>query len=336
VAIFDLPLDELQRYRPDLPEPEDFDEFWTSTLDEAREHELDVRLDPVDSGLVAVRTWDVSFNGFGGHPIRGWLHIPRSGLMTATGKLPAVVEYQGYGGGRGLPHEFVFWATAGYAHFVMDTRGQGSGWAAGDTPDPAGSGPAHPGFMTRGILNAHDYYYRRVFVDAVRAVAAVREHDAIDSAEIIVTGVSQGGGIALAVAGLQQDIAAVMPDVPGLCNWPRTIEITDRTPAAEITNYLKVHRDQRHEALRTLSYFDCALLSRRARAPALFSVALMDQVCPPSTVYAAYNAYTGPKAIRVYPDNEHEGGGRFHQAKQLSWLRELFANELTVWTGTEA
>jgi cephalosporin-C deacetylase len=56
----------------------------------------------------------------------------------------------------------------------------------------------------------------------------------------------------------------------------------------------------------------------------------MDQVGPPSTVYAACNAYTGPKASRVNPDNEHEGGGRFDHAKQLSWLRELFANELSV------
>jgi cephalosporin-C deacetylase len=172
-------------------------------------------------------------------------------------------------------------------------------------------------------------------VDAVRAVAAVRQHDAIDSAHIIVTGISQGGGIALAVAGLQQDIAAVMPDIPGPCNWPRAIEISDRTPYAEITSYLKVHRDQRNEALRTLSYFDCALLSRRAHAPAVFSVALMDQVCPPSTVYAAYNAYAGPKTIRVYPYNDHEGGEGFHQAEQLSWLRELFASQLSGWVADE-
>jgi cephalosporin-C deacetylase len=332
VPTFDLPLDELQRYAPDLREPEDFDAFWASTLDDAREHELDVRLEPVESGLLAVRTWDVSFNGFGGDRIRGWLHIPRVALRTGTGKLPAVVQYQGYGGGRGLPHESVFWATAGYAHLVMDTRGQGSGWSTGDTPDPTGSGPAHPGFMTRGILDPHDYYYRRVFVDAIRAVAAVRQHDAIDGAHVVVAGVSQGGGIALAMAGLLNDVAAVLPDVPGPCNWERAIEITDRTPYAEITQYLKVHRDRREEALRTLSYFDCALLSRRANTPALFSVALMDQVCPPSTVYAAFNAYAGPKAIRVYPYNDHEGGEGFQQAEQLRWLRELFANQLSAAT----
>jgi cephalosporin-C deacetylase len=49
----------------------------------------------------------------------------------------------------------------------------------------------------------------------------------------------------------------------------------------------------------------------------------MDPVCPPSTVCAAYNAYSGPKEIRVYPFNEHEGGQAFHEAEQLRWLHDL-------------
>lgn len=61
-----------------------------------------------------------------------------------------------------------FWATAGYAHLIMDTRGQGSGWSSGHTADPEGSGPAQPGFLTRGISEPATYYYRRVFVDAVQ------------------------------------------------------------------------------------------------------------------------------------------------------------------------
>jgi len=61
--------------------------------------------------------------GFGGDPIKGWLHLPRA---RTDAPLPCVVEYLGYGGGRGLVHDRVTWATAGYAHFVMDSRGQGS------------------------------------------------------------------------------------------------------------------------------------------------------------------------------------------------------------------
>ncbi len=120
----------------------------------------------------SIDTFDVTFRGFGGSPIRGWLHLP----ATRTGPLPGVVEFGGYGSGRGLAHERIFWAIAGYAHLMMDTRGQGSSWFIGETPDPDGDGAAaQAGFMTQGILDPATYFYRRVFTDAVRAVETIRD-----------------------------------------------------------------------------------------------------------------------------------------------------------------
>lgn len=319
MAQFDLPLAELRAYTPDLAEPADLDRFWATTLAEARSQPLGPTFTAVDSGLTEVTTYDVTFGGFGGAPVRGWLHLP----THRAGSLPAVVEYVGYGGGRGLAHERVLWATAGYAHFVMDTRGQGSGWSVGATPDSDASGdPAHPGFMTRGILDRDRYYYRRVYTDAVRAIEAVRAHPAVDAARVAVTGQSQGGGLSLAVAGLVGDLAGVMPDVPFLSDFPRAITLVDTAPYAEIARYLKVHRDHVEAVTTTLACFDVAVLGRRASAPALFSVGLMDETCPPSTVYAAYNHYAGPKEIREYPFNDHEGGEGFHRLEQLRWLRD--------------
>src|SRR4029079_14148710 len=207
----------------------------------------------------------------------------------------------------------------------MDTRGQGSTWAVGDTPDPDATGaPFHPGFMTQGILDPSTYYYRRVFTDAVRAVEAVRTMDAVDPSRVVATGGSQGCGISLAVAALVPDLAGVMPDVPFLADFPRAITSVDTDPYSEIVRYLKAHRDHVELVHRTLSYFDVANLGRRAAAPALFSVALMDLICPPSTVFAAYNHYAGSKEIREYPFNDHEGGQGFHDAAKLAWLHERF------------
>jgi cephalosporin-C deacetylase len=317
----DLPIDALRTYSPDLRVPADLDAFWSTTLADTRQHDLAVSSTPVDTSLAVMESFDVSYAGYGGAPIRAWLHLP----VSRTGPLPAVVEYLGYGGGRGLPHERFLYAAAGYAHLVMDTRGQGSTWAVGDTPDPEGGGaPFHPGFMTQGILDPATYYYRRVFTDAVRAVEAVRTMDKVDPAQVVVTGGSQGGGISLAVAALVPDLAGAMADVPFLSDFPRAITFVDTNPYSEIVHYLKAHRDHTDRALETLSYFDGAILSRRAQAPALFSVGLMDQICPPSTVYAAYNAYGGPKQIREYPFNDHEGGGGFHEVAQLAWLKERF------------
>lgn len=318
----DLPLEELRRYVPELPVPDDLREFWAGTLAEAGEVPLDAAAEPVDTGLVTVETHDVSFAGAGGAEVRAWLHLTARGLR-GDGPLPGVVQFQGYNGGRGLPHEHVFWASAGFAHLVVDTRGQGSGWTVGDTADPVGSGAAQPGFMTRGVLSPQDYYYRRVYTDAVRAVEVLRGHADVDAERIAVTGISQGGGIALAVSALATGVRAVMPDVPFLCDFPRATRIAPGDPYGEIVRYLKAHRDRVDRVFRTLSYFDAAVLARGSTVPALFSVALMDQICPPSTVFAAYSAHGGTKEIRVYPFNDHEGGGALQQREQLAWLRRL-------------
>jgi cephalosporin-C deacetylase len=132
--------------------------------------------------------------------------------------------------------------------------------------------------------------------------------------------------MALAAGSLLTDVAAVLPDVPFLCDIRRAVDVAQEEPILELVRYLAVHRDQVDATFATLAYFDLAILGRWATAPSLFSVALMDRVCPPSTVYAAYNAYGGEtKQIREYPFNDHEGGGMFQRVEQLRWLDALLA-----------
>lgn len=322
MPLYDLPLHQLETYLPEVSEPADFDDFWAATLDQAATFDAGLRLEPVTTGLTLVESYDLTFAGFGGHPVRGWLTRP-AGRSEA---LPAVVEFLGYGGGRGVPHEHLAWAAAGYVHLIMDTRGQGSVWGTGGhTADPVGSGPSVPGFLTRGLRDPADHYYRRVFVDAARAVRAVRLVDGVDPDRVAVAGASQGGGVALAAAVLVPDVWAVMADVPFLCHVRRAVEITDAGPYPEVAKYLAVHRGDVDRAFRTLSYLDGVNFARRAAAPALFSVALMDVTCPPSTVFAAYNHYGQhrpgvQKEIAVYPFNGHQGGAAEQLVRQIGWL----------------
>ena len=322
MAIFDLTLDELKAYHPQREEPNDFDAFWKSTLAEARAHPLNAGFERVDYGLTAQETFDVTFNGFGGQPVKGWLILP----SQRQGKLSCIVEFIGYGGGRSFPIDWLLWSSGGYAHFVMDTRGQGSAWSPGDTPDLyAEGGNAHyPGSMTNGILDPKHYYYRRVFTDAVRSIETARTHPAVDATQIAVTGGSQGGGITLAAAGLVPEVAAAMPDVPFLCHYRRATELVDTYPYKEIADYCHIHRDKLETVFNTLSYFDGVNFAARAKAKALFSTGLMDQVCPPSTVYAAYNQWMGEKDIKVYPYNGHEGGGSYQTIEKLKFIKNIW------------
>lgn len=310
----------LYEYRSSQVRPDDFDDFWDRTLGSSRSKGWQPRFTRVDSGLVTVDVFDVEFPGYDGDVVRAWLRMPAG----ASEPLPAVVEFVGYGGGRGDPRENLLWASAGFAHLHMDTRGQGSMWSTGDTDDPVGSGPAAPGFMTRGITAPEDYYYRRLITDAVRAVDVAFEHPVIDASAVSVLGFSQGGGLALAAAALQPRLASAFAFVPFLCDFPRAVTITDRVPYHELVHYLAVHRDQVAAVSRTLSYVDGVNFARNAQVPILFSAALMDPTCPPSTVFGAFHEYAGPKQMKVWPFNGHEGGGRDDEHAALRALQERF------------
>lgn len=269
--LYDLTLEKLKTFLPERNEPADFNEFWKKTISEVMEYELHSVFTPKDFGLSLFDTFDVEFKGYAGQTIKGWFIIPKA----IKKPLPCVVEYIGYGGGRGFPTDWLLFPSAGFAAFIMDTRGQGSSWSPGETADIAidGSSPHFPGFMTLGVLDPRTYYYRRVYMDAYRAIEAARSHPSVDKNKIAVTGVSQGGGISIAMSGLIDNLSAVMPDVPYLCNFPRAVRLTDEMPYHEISRFLKVHRDKVETVFKTLSYFDGMQFAVRANAPSLFSTA---------------------------------------------------------------
>jgi cephalosporin-C deacetylase len=330
----DFPLAELRAYRGSSPLPADLGTFWSKTIDDARAHPLNPRFDRVETYLPLIETYDVTFAGYGGDPIKAWLHLPAGRGGEQREPLPAVVHYLGYSGGRGLPHQNTLWAQAGYAMLIMDSRGQGYGGMLGETPDPhpSAGGVSFPGLMTRGLLDRNTYYYRRLFTDAFRAIEAVQAHPAVDASRVVVQGVSQGGGLAVAAAGLAagrlDGVIACLPDVNFLADYQRALDVATTGPYPELENYLKRHRSEVEAAFATLPYFDVVNLARAASVPAYFSVALRDTTCPPSTVYATYNNYgeSSPvpveKSIEEYPFNNHEGGGEHHVARQLAWLRK--------------
>jgi cephalosporin-C deacetylase len=299
----DLPIEELRTYQGTVSEPADFDTFWGIALRESRAAGGRAKANRLDAGLSGLDVFDVTYPGFAGEPIKAWLRIPHS--VQAP---PLVVEYAGYGGGRGLPIDDLTWAALGFAHQRMDNRGQGA-VSHGDTPDPYGSGPQVPGFTTKGITKQDDYYYLRLLVDAVRAVEAGQELAGVDGQRIAVVGRSQGGLGALAAAALAgSDLRAAAIFSPFMTDIMAAINLTDALPYHEISSYLRARPSDARAAAGTLSYVDGVNFARRATVPAHFSVGLADEVTPPRTAFAAFNAYAGPKTMAVWDYAGHEGG----------------------------
>jgi len=316
---YDMPLERLREYRTDTAEPEGLDDWWAQRLRQARAqaqpaaftlHEPDV----YDPFLV----YDVEFSGAGGDPIRAWYVKPaeRAGRPSKV-----VVKFIGYGGGRGAPTEHLLLPALGYAVLIMDSRGQGGRWASGATGDGA-VGPENSQVMSRGITTPEDYYYTRMFTDAALAVDAALELS--EGAPVAVSGASQGGGLALAAAALHRDNVGVChADVPFLCDIQRAITLAPHAPYTEIPEFLAENIALIDTALNTLRYIDCALLARRITANCLLSVGLMDLICPPSTVFAAFNEIATDKDIAVYPYSGHSVP-RAHAERQLRHLRQNF------------
>lgn len=328
MALTDLPLDQLRTMTLDAAPPADLEEFWRNTITEAREHPLLLERSVIESPLRRTTTWDLTFGGFDGQPIKAWLQLP----ADADGPLATVVEFHGYSGSRGVPLASS-WVDAGYAHLQMDSRGQG--WYTPSlhdlTPDWGADVATNgaPGLMTRGASDPQTYYFRRLITDAVRLVELAASLDEVDQDRIAVHGGSQGGALTIAAAGIcaltGTPVAAAMPDVPFLCSIERAIDVATAGPYPEVEAFLKARPQDGPQILATLNYVDGVHLGRWATCPALFSVALRDPICPPSTVFQAFNAWGGTDTrIEVCPWNGHEGGREIHTWKQLDWLAKQF------------
>jgi len=319
---YDLPAEQLADYRTDTAEPAELDGWWQHRLDEARAAAREPTQTRYEAGTYGpLEVYDTEFSGAGGDRIRAWYLRPAGGPDTPT---RVVVKFIGYGGGRGRPTEHVLLPALGYALFVMDSRGQGGQWstgATGDSADGRPTGPENSLVMTRGIGRPEDYYYTRLFTDAVRAVETACE--LAGAARVAVSGASQGGGLSLAAAALVPERVAVChADVPFLCDIQRAITMAPHAPYTEVPEFLAHNVDLIPAALDTLRYVDCALLARRITARSLLSVGLMDEICPPSTVFAAYNEITAGKDIAVYPFTGHDVP-EAHVERQLRHLRDF-------------
>jgi cephalosporin-C deacetylase len=293
----DWPLAQLQAYKPALNAPADFDQFWAGTLAESAAQPLAATFTAYDFPSSKFEVFAVRYGGFGGGQIAGWLVKPKG-----AGKFPGLVVYHGYSGRGTRPTDLLAYAAQGMVVMSMDTRGQ-NGLSQNHAPHSSG---AHAGWMTMGIDQPSMYYYRYAYADATRALEVMAARPDVDAGRIAVTGISQGGGLSLAAAALSPRPILALPDIPFLCDFRRAIEITPAGPYPEIIGYLKAQPYHTEPALASLAYCDNLNLAPRIKCRTVISNCLWDDICPPSTIFAAYNHISADKQMHIYPYHKHE------------------------------
>ena len=317
--LVDMPLDELRAYKPPLTKQPDFDTFWEETLAAAAKIPLDPALELTNYPARRVKVYQVFYDSWDGARITGWYLVP----TDIKGPLPTLVYYHGYTGWTGEPHTHLPWALQGYAVLAVDIRGQ-AGRSDDTTPYPGGH---VRGWMTVGTRSPHTYYYRGAYIDCVRALDFLETRDEVDMQRVGIMGISQGGGLTLAVAGLDSRPKLAMPEIPFLCHFRRGVDMAATDPYLEIAEYLKRFPKEEANIFRTLSYFDCMNLAPRVRCPVLMNVGLIDTCCPPSTIYATFNHLgSAVKEMSVYPYHKHEIIDA-HWEDKIRWVNRYLWSE---------
>ncbi|BCN31616.1 acetylxylan esterase [Anaeromicropila herbilytica] len=305
---------EYELYLPELTKREDFEEFWRQTITLSKSVTLGVTLEKVDYPSPYVDVYDLTYKGYDGTDIKGWYMIPK---FTKSEKLPCLIHYHGFTNGRNLPHEYMPWIMMGMVVIVMECRLQG-----GDT----GSNVNYPGGLfhnvnSLGILDKSKYYYRAVYMDAMRAIDFAVSCENVDSSKIILHGASQGGALVMAMAALDERAALAIADVPSNSNIEARIE-GEHGSFQCLTDYIRRYPNRWDTVYETVSYYDTMNMADKIKCPVLASVALKDNICPAKCYYATYNRITAQKDIVVYPFNGHDGCGMVHMQKKLEFIKE--------------
>ncbi len=303
MPIIDMPLEELKEYQGINPCPADFDEFWDRSIEEMKQVDPCLELIPSEFQVPFAECFDMYFTGVGGARVHAKYIRPRN----SSGPHPAVLQFHGYTGNSGDWSDKLNYVAMGFSVAALDCRGQG-----GLSQDPGGvTGTTFKGHIIRGLDDPPEkLLFRQIFLDTAQLARIVMDMPEVDENRVGAMGGSQGGGLTLACAALEPRIKKAAPVFPFLCDYKRVWEMDlDMHAYEELRTYFRQYdplHEREDEIFTKLGYIDVQHLAKRIKAEVLMATGLMDEICPPSTQFAAYNKIVSSKKIVIYPDYGHE------------------------------
>lgn len=307
-----------QKLKPGIKAPKDLKAYWDQEKKSLRALPLQVKLKEVaNSGNDAV-CYDTELNCTGPKPARGYFAKP----ANATAKsLPIVllVHAAGVKGSwcRSESRDALRYARMGKGALCFDLNAHGmlngqpneyyNNLEAGELKD----------YYVQGLENRENFYFRGMYLRLIRTLDYLTQQPEWDGKRILVIGESQGGGQALAAAGLDHRVSAVVATVPAMCDWGGTLAKRKGgwpQPFERSGNKEKMKN--------ALPYFDTAHLLKNSKATIVVEIGLIDNTCPSTSVYAAINQAKGKNI--VYPVTYREHGWP-NQESHPEWYKTINA-----------
>ncbi len=302
--------------QPTTTEPDDFEEFWQTQKCDLAQVPLDPRSEsiPENASGTGSAFSKLSLANIEDTRIYGYLASP-----PGCGPFPAILTLQNHGGGAwSVPQE---WATSfaeqGFISMAINTHDVDNGLGQAHY-DRLNRGPL-ASYTLRGFMDREEYYFKAVYTRVVRAIDYLTSRPDWDGKTMILTGRSQGGGLSLVGAGLDQRVTGVVCAVPAMCEhgghrfgrpsgWPRFVPNDERDygkawATAESGNG---HGPVSEMVWKVSRYYDAVNFARRIKCPAVVNLGLIDTCVPPTTAFSAYNVLQGPKNVVVSPDLGHD------------------------------
>jgi cephalosporin-C deacetylase len=293
--------------------PVDLDDFWKKSI---------LELESIDPSIEVLETTSFtpggiqvhfSFRGYKNQLLYGYYLMHEQKISQTT-----VVFYHGFNYHGGKIKEHLHWFNQGYAVITYDFRGQG-----GKSKDDFIYENGNELLMIKGVMNKEGYYLKHTILDSYQLYRVALSLHFVNPSEIIIDGFSQGGGIALIVSAFCKPVC-ICADVPSYSYFHGRY-LTENGSVKMIKEYVIKHQLDEKHVLKQLAYFDLIHLSKKITSPVIVSVGLKDDICPAAYLMPSYDQIKTKKIVYSYPDQGHEGGGKIHELRKLSWVKEIIS-----------
>ncbi|MFA7493779.1 MAG: acetylxylan esterase [Proteiniphilum sp.] len=281
-----------EQIKPTTTLPADFEQFW----DGAKAELAKIAMRPVltlmpERCTDKVEVYHVSINNIKGK-VYGILSKPK-----AEGKYPAILHVPGAGI---RPYYGDPWsAENGIITFQIGIHGIPVNLEQ-KVYDNLGSGPLN-GYQVANMDDKDNYYFKRVYLGCVRAVDFIESLDCFNGQDIAVTGGSQGGALSIITAALDSRIDYLAAFYPALSDLTGYLH----GRAGGWPHMFKDSFTNKPEKIETSKYYDVVNFARFVKVPGWYSWGYNDNVCPPTSMYAAYNVIPGTKELHLFQETQH-------------------------------